>query len=281
MTVLVTFCESIHRDPEKLLPDLREELESLYVRFHRREFISPDPLEFLYHYEDPLDREVAGIVSSSLAYGRVRQILGSVSTVLRPMGRSPASFLMEQDMGSLYARFSDFRHRFTEGRQLAALLHRVGEVLRQYGSLQECFVRHCRSDDQDIVPALEAFTRELGNHTPCPVGMLLPRPGRGSACKRLNLFLRWMVRCDEIDPGGWNRVKPSRLIVPLDTHVHRFALEKGLTSRKQADLRTAREITGIFRMLAPEDPVRYDFALTRQGIRDNMGLHDMDLGCPG
>jgi uncharacterized protein (TIGR02757 family) len=124
-----------------------------------------------------------------------------------------------------------------------------------------------RSGDPTVVPALSAF---VGNVFPEGCDFLIPTPDRGSACKRLNLFLRWMVRRDDVDPGGWDGVPPSKLVVPLDIHMHRIALTLGLTERKQADLRTAIEITEAFRKLSPSDPVRYDFVLTRFGIRKDL-----------
>jgi len=117
------------------------------------------------------------------------------------------------------------------------------------------------------VPALHLFAEELRDAAGNLEGHLLPRPARGSACKRLNLFLRWMVRRDEIDPGGWDAVSPARLIVPLDTHMHRICGSLGLTKRSQADLQAALEITEAFRAFAPDDPVRYDFAISHLGIR--------------
>ena len=107
---------------------------------------------------------------------------------------------------------------------------------------------------------------------------LLPSPSAGSACKRLNLFLRWMVRQDNVDPGGWDSVSPAKLIIPLDTHMHRIGRRLGLTPRRQADLRTAIEITEGFRGICPSDPVRYDFALTRLGIRRDEGVEDFLSG---
>jgi uncharacterized protein (TIGR02757 family) len=114
-----------------------------------------------------------------------------------------------------------------------------------------------------VVGGLCGFVRELGAEE-CT--SLLPLPERGSACKRLNLFLRWMVRRDEVDPGGWRRIPRSALVIPMDVHMHRIAVAFGLTTRRQADMRAAREVTEAFRVVSPEDPTRYDFALTRQGI---------------
>jgi uncharacterized protein (TIGR02757 family) len=246
----------------------RETLDELYARYNRREFIHPDPLEFVHQYRDPLDREVVGMVASSLAYGRVQQILRSVSEVLQRMGESPSNFVLTHSQRNIERILKDFRHRFTGGDQLAALLAGIKRVLVRYGSLQACFVAHCGSKDDTILPALTEFVRELSANAPQVMDMLLPSPRKGSACKRLNLFLRWMVRSDEVDPGGWSGVEVCKLIVPLDTHMHRMSLEVGLTHRKQADMQAALEVTRAFRAIAPEDPVRYDFTLTRLGIHD-------------
>ena len=246
----------------------RETLDQLYALYNRREFIHPDPLEFLHLYHDPLDREIVGMVASALAYGRVHQILKSVSEVLHRMGESPSRFVLEQTKGGMQKRFKDFRHRFTGGDQLAALLCGIRGVIRKHGSLQVSFAAKCKADDETILPGLTAFVKELGEEARDEMNMLLPSPTRGSACKRLNLFLRWMVRDDDVDPGGWSEIGACKLIVPLDTHMHRFGLGAGLTRRKQADMQAALEVTRAFRTIAPEDPVRYDFALTRLGIRD-------------
>jgi len=246
----------------------RETLEQLYALYNRQECIHPDPLEFVHKYSDPLDREVVGMVASSLAYGRVQQILKSVSEVLLRMGESPSNFVLTHSQSSIQRTLKDFRHRFTRGDQLGALLAGIKRVLVRYGSLQACFVAHCGPEDDTILPALTEFVRELSAGTPQVMDMLLPSPQRGSACKRLNLFLRWMVRSDEVDPGGWSGVEVRKLIIPLDTHMHRMSLEVGLTHRKQADMQAALEVTRAFRVIIPEDPVRYDFTLTRLGIHD-------------
>ncbi len=244
----------------------REALEELYARLNRREFVHPDPLEVLYEYEDPLDREVVGLVAASLAYGRVKSILNSVRLVLGRMP-SPARFLADATPEGLRRTFADFRHRFATGEQLAALLLGVKSVIAHHGSLACCFRAGLRADHETIVPALGHFVEALCSAAGGLDDHLLPRPERGSACKRLDLFLRWMVRRDAVDPGGWEGVSPAWLIVPLDVHMHRICRALGLTRREAADLRTAVEITDAFRAFAPDDPVRYDFSLTRLGIR--------------
>ncbi len=248
----------------------RERLQRLYESYNRREFVHPDPLEFLYAYRDVRDREVVGLIASSLAYGNVRQILRSVSRVLAAMGESPYGFLIDASEAYLFETFRDFRHRFTSGKDLSTMLMGVKQACERHGSLQGCFEQGLKGSHETVIPALGAFVRELTGQARQEPFYLLPSPERGSACKRLNLFLRWMVRNDRVDPGGWEHVSASKLIVPLDTHMHRVALRLGLTSRKQANLQTACEITEAFRAIDPADPVKYDFCITRLGIHPDL-----------
>lgn len=246
----------------------KKALDALYRKYNRREFVHPDPLEFLYNYEDPGDREIAGLVASSLAYGRVAQILKSVSSVLDRMEPSPREFVEKEDSGEIFKRFEGFKHRFTTGEELAGMLIGAGRVIGKFGSIEKSFLA-ALGDEKSIVGALPAFACELNIGAGCERSSLVPSPACGSACKRLNLYLRWMIRRDDVDPGGWDSVPASALVVPLDTHMHRICTALGFTQRKQADLRTAVEITDAFRTISPDDPVKYDFALTRLGIRSD------------
>jgi len=221
---------------------------------------------------------VVGLIASGLAYGRVDQILKSVESVLGRLGSSPAAFVVEAGEEELETLLDGFRHRFTGGGEVASLLVGVGAILRRYDSIEACFARGLESDDETTVPALCKFAEEIGGACQCRPTSLLPVPERGSACKRFHLYLRWMVRSDDVDPGGWDGVRRSQLVVPLDTHMHRAALALGLTTRNQADLKTALDITASLRMLDPEDPVKYDFAITRIGIRSDVGSVDELLG---
>jgi uncharacterized protein (TIGR02757 family) len=180
---------------------------------------------------------------------------------------SPKRFLEESSGPRIRAAFAGFRHRFTPGEELSAMLVGAKRVLAKYGSLRACFLRGLHEKDTTVLPALSAFVDELSPRSRRRKFYLVPSPERGSACKRLHLFLRWMVRQDAVDPGGWREVPPSKLVVPLDTHMHRICTALNFTRRKQANAKAAAEITGVFRSIAPEDPVRYDFALTRLGMR--------------
>jgi uncharacterized protein (TIGR02757 family) len=247
--------------------DLRGTLESLYARYNRREFIAPDPLELLYRCDTPADREIAGLVAALLAYGGVKQIVASGADALERMGASPARFVRDSSPADMAAAFRGFKHRWTRGGDMAALLSGVRSAVRDHGSLERSFLAGLGERDETVLPALAAWVARLrGNGTKAGRD-LLSCPGKGSACKRLNLFLRWMVRRDDVDPGLWRGVPASKLIVPLDVHMHRIALCLGLTRRKQADLKAAMEVTEAFRRICPEDPVRYDFALTRAAMR--------------
>lgn len=248
--------------------DLKKYLEWLYCSYNRREFVHPDPLEFLYRYSNPLDREIVGLIASSLAYGRVNQILKSVERVLKCIP-TPHNDLLGMDYMDLKAVFSGFKHRFTTGENLATMLLGIQKVIHEYGSIEGAFMAFHDAKDATLVPALCKFVDTVWQQADCSANFLLPSPKNGSACKRAFLFLRWMVRCDEVDPGGW-RIPTSKLVVPLDTHMHRIARGIGLTHRKQADLKAAMEVTEGFRCISPQDPVRYDFCLTRFGIHPNM-----------
>ncbi len=247
-------------------------MEYLYAALNHRQYVHPDPLEFLYRYDDPLDREVVGLTAASLAYGRVRQILASVARALDVMGPRPAAYLRGTSSRRLTEALQGFKHRFTTGDELAQLLASASDIQRRHGSLGTRFAELLEPGDATVAAALERFVAELRGPEWCGRSSVLPSPEKGSACKRLHLFLRWMVRRDEVDPGGWDETPPSMLVVPLDTHMHRISRVFGLTDRKQADLKTALEVTRAFGEFSPDDPVKYDFAVTRLGIRDDVTL---------
>jgi uncharacterized protein (TIGR02757 family) len=252
----------------------RAQLEAIYRALNRREYVHPDPVEFLYRWENLRDREIAAVVASSLAYGRVDQILASVERVLGVLGPCPSRFLSGAERRSLLRSLATFKHRFTTGAEIVDLLLGARDMQARWGTMGARLAALVGDDEPTVAPALVGFAAELREHSgPCGTS-LLPVPERGSACKRLHLLLRWLVRRDDVDPGGWEAVPASKLVVPLDTHMHRIARRLGLTARRAADLKTALEITEAFRAWSPEDPVKYDFALTRLGIRGDVTLEE-------
>ena len=211
--------------------------------------LASDPLGLV---RSARDREGAALVAASLAFGNVRTIRRSVATALRAL---------EGDDEAL----AGFRHRWIDGDDVAALLSRIRETRKSFGGLEELFLA---GDRGDLGGALDAFLGALRGPAPGKgLRYLLPLPRDGSACKRPLLFLRWVVRpADGVDLGLWKRVDPGRLVVPLDTHLHRISYWLGLTDRRTPSWRTAVDVTESLRRFDPDDPVRYDFALAHLGI---------------
>ena len=263
-------------------------LEELYEKLNRREYVSPDPLQFLYDYPDLQDREIVGIVAAMLAFGNVKSIIGSVADVLARIGR-PHEFLMNSNAGEIAASLDGFYHRWARANDMAVLLRGVKGITQKYGSVNGCFVRGMESGGETVMDALDAFIGDLwkkGN----PTGVSAVQSGKtgrtsnslmpqGGASKRWHLFLRWMVRCDAVDPGGWTGISPAKLVIPLDTHMLRIAKQLGLTARSTANRACALEVTYAFRSILPGDPVKYDFALTRLGIRDDCDMDAFFRNC--
>lgn len=243
-------------------------LEQLAGKYHDPRFIPPDPLQRVRAYPDPADREVVGLIASALAYGNVKAILRGVGEIERRVGDHPARALIDSPPAKLQRHLDDCRYRVTSGPQLAALLIAARSMIRRHGSLHRSFVLCCQPSMPDAREALGRWVESMHVAAGQPLPHLLPDPAKGSACKRLFLYLRWMVRCDAVDPGGWAGVAPRLLIAPVDTHMHSVARQLGWTGRKQANLATALEITAALRRHRPDDPLRYDFALTRPGIRN-------------
>ena len=251
------------------------QLEQLYNQLNYRKYVHPDPLEFLYRYENPADRELVGLVASSLAFGRVWQILSSVQSVLDVLGTNPVVALSGMKKQQLIRKFSGFKYRFVTGQNIAALLGGARNLINQHGSLEECFCSGISSDDETVFPGVKKFLAAMDAASQQGCGYLLPKPDGSSACKRLMLMLRWLVRKDRVDPGGWAGISPAMLIIPLDTHMQKIGQILKLTRRKSPGVTMAMDITAAFRKIAPTDPVRYDFALTRLGIRDDMTIADI------
>jgi len=247
---------------------LREKLDALVQTFDVST-IAPDPLQLVLRFDDPLDQEVAGLIAAAFAYGRASIIVANIGVVLARMTPSPHRYLVTFDRKEAAKRFAGFAHRFHKTRELVDLLERIALVIKSHGSLGALF-RECYSDeDSDIGPALTRFVDAvIGPRGTPALQYLLTSPANGSACKRMNLYLRWMVRRTSPDRGLWTFVDPAKLVMPVDTHIHRLATFLGLNARRTADWKAARGITDRLARFDAADPIRYDFALCRLGILD-------------
>jgi uncharacterized protein (TIGR02757 family) len=252
---------------------LAQVLERLYQRYNHREFVGLDPLAFLYKYKEPRDIEIVGFLAAAMAYGRVEQITKSLAELFGRMGKSPYEFTAgfgKKERASL----AGFKHRFNTGEDIGRLLAVFRVMLEESGSLEASFAAGCGRDDADVLPAMESFCSRAieidnkagGGAASQGFSYLLTRPSAGSPCKRMNLFLRWMVRRDQVDQGIWKSVDASKLVVPVDVHMGRLSAILGLHSSTNISLKTAVAITRSFAEVSPGDPVKYDFALCRVGI---------------
>jgi uncharacterized protein (TIGR02757 family) len=255
---------------------IKSVLGKLYRKYNHHDLIKPDPLQFIYHYSRPADREVVGLLSAMLAYGRVEQIEKSLNDLFGRMGESPYVFV--RNFGQAQReRLSSFKYRFTSGRDIADLLAVLRDAFEEKGCIENYFLMGYVETDRNIIPALSRFCESLLDiHIKRQKGevtkglrYLLPNPMAGSACKRLNLFLRWMVRKDEVDMGLWSSIDKAKLIVPIDVHMARLCRILGFHDRKSVSLSTALKITERFAEMEPADPVKYDFALSRIGILED------------
>jgi len=273
-------------------PGLGDGLDRLYRAFDHTESAT-DPVHIVRRFPSPADREVAGFCAAGLAFGRVASVLHSIETLLAVMGPHPAAFVRTFNPSRDRAGIDPIVHRWIRGRDLVALLLVLQRMLRESGSIEAFFVAGDAPDHPDVEPGLESFcrraletdlSRAYGPTLPARAGVqyFFPRPSAGSACKRLNLFLRWMVRRDEIDLGVWTRVSPARLIVPLDTHVIRLGRCLRLTRRVSPGWSMASDVTRALREIDRSDPVRFDFSLCHVGMMGacGFGTRQRDSQCP-
>lgn len=233
--------------------------------------IAPDPLQLVLRYSDPLDQEVAGLIAAAFAYGRADIIVANIGAMLAKMRPSPYRYLLKFDKAEAARRFAGFVHRFHKTPDLVAFLGRLAHVVETHGSIGALFEQCYDATDADIGPSLARFVETIRGQTAmraASLRYLLTSPDDGSACKRMNLFLRWMVRRTSPDLGLWTFVDPAKLVMPVDTHIHRIATFLGLNDRKSADWKAARALTDRLAGFDRTDPVRYDFALCRLGILD-------------
>ncbi|HMP77430.1 MAG TPA: TIGR02757 family protein [Kiritimatiellia bacterium] len=262
------------RAPRPVHPNVAARLAEIAAHYHRPEYIAPDPLQCVRRHARVADREVVALLAATLAFGRVSHIIQSVERVLARMGPEPGAWLAAERPALIARACAGCRHRWVTEEELANLLVAARGMIRAEGSMGAAWARAIRPEDVDAHDTLARWVAALDTHGLAADNALIPRPDRQSACKRLHLFLRWMIRCDVIDPGGWAD-RPARLLFPLDVHMHRMGRALGFTRRSAADLKTARELTARFRMVDPDDPVRFDFALTRMPIRDGLGVADI------
>ena len=255
----------------------QDALDELLSQIDYDERVAADPIRFPKRYQNLQDQELVALFSALLAYGRVKSIGECLERLFENLGESPASLAITDAQnyrlnGHFEPRFPNFVYRFTRENDLNKLWIAVGELFIRYGSLGRCFMSHDQIEDPNLISAYQGFYNEINHYSKDLIGgrgfnHLVSDPKKGSALKRINMFLRWMVRGpDQVDLGLWSDLGPHRLIIPLDVHVFRLSSALALTQRKTPDLKTALEITKKLQEFDPIDPIKYDFAIAHLGI---------------
>lgn len=287
------------------MKSLEQILDKFYSEYNFKERVFHDPIEFPHRYKNPADIESSGFIASCFAYGRVDLFKPVINKILSIMGKSPHDFLLSFSSKKQRHLFSGIKYRFNENEDIVCLLHILNRALKKYGSIEALFKLHYKDNDLNTGNGLIGFVDTLLtiglSHPPlnplpsregeqvgdrpsregtikkdppslCGRGrgggllQFFPSPQKGSACKRMNLFLRWMIRDRDIDFGIWKGIPKNKLVIPLDTHIARISKCLGFTKRASQDWKMAVEITESLKKFDSEDPLKYDFALCHQGI---------------
>lgn len=244
-------------------------LDRLVAHFEKPAFIASDPVSLPHGFDDPRDQEVIGLFAALLAWGRRETVLKKMMELCERMRYRPYAFVREFDEARDAHRLSGFKHRTFQPRDALWLVGNLGALLREYDSVERLFCRHLSPRDPHVGPALQGFSESImAAHTETPVRLRkhLARPNTGSACKRLNMYLRWMVRSGPVDLGIWREIRADQLMLPLDVHAGRQARKLGMLERRYNDWRGCVELTHNCRKLCRDDPARYDFAFFGLGM---------------
>lgn len=248
---------------------LKELLEEKVLRYNTPAFIKDDPITIPHQFSRKQDIEIAGLFAAILAWGQRTTIINKCKDLLARMDYAPYDFVRGHSEEEL-KHLTTFKHRTFNGTDTLYFVAFLNWYYARYNSLEDAFV--CQPEITSIEQALTGFHDlffSLDNH-PSRTRKHVPTPARKSTCKRLNMYLRWMVRKDDkgVDFGLWSKLSPADLICPCDLHVDRVARQLKLISRKQTDWQTAVELTDNLRKLDELDPVKYDFALFGMGIME-------------
>ena len=245
------------------LDELQTYLEAFVFRFEKPAFIPPDPIAIPHAFDDPRDKEIIGLFAALLAWGQRKTILAKMEDLCLRMNYQPSAFVRNFTMERDAEKLATFKHRTFQPADATWLTHNLSLLLQEHGSIESAFAQFLPADSDHVQKGLQGLSNLLFSihpATPARLRKHLAQPNRGSACKRLNMYLRWMVRPGPVDLGIWTAICPSQLMLPLDVHSGRQARALGMLTRTQNDWRAVLELTKNCRKLCPEDPCRYDYA---------------------
>ncbi len=256
---------------------IKEVLDQAHDRYNDPAFIKSDPIGIPHGFDKKQDIEIAGFWAAILSWGLRKTIIAKARELMALMGNEPYEFILHHKPIDRKP-FLEFKHRTFQPIDTLYFLEFFKWYYQRHESLEEAFSVHLKPDHTHVGPALEGFHKLFFSLPDAPTRTKkhVPSPAMKSTCKRLNMFLRWMVRDDGrgVDFGLWKSIQPAQLVIPLDVHVERIARAMGLLSRKQRDWRAALELTEALKQFDEKDPTRYDFALFGIGVLDK---HDFNL----
>ncbi len=254
--------------------ELKDFLEHKYRLYNQTSFIETDPIQIPHRFSKKADIEIAAFLASTIAWGQRKSIIANASKLLNLMDNDPYHFVTGFDKPN-EKHLKQFVHRTFNGDDLIIFLHALKRVYLEYGSLEMAFLKGFNAGG--IKQAIIGFREGFFIENPTVHALKhISNPVKGAAAKRLNMFIRWMVRKDEfgVDFGLWKSIPPSELMCPLDVHSGRVARALGILGRKQDDWLAVEQLTGSLRQLDASDPVKYDFALFGLGVFEKFPLSD-------
>lgn len=249
---------------------MTKDLDKLYNKYNNSDYIHPDPYEFVLRYKNKHDQEVVGLIASSFAVGNVFQILKFLESIFKKMGESPYEYLLNVTTLNIEKDFKGFYYRYYKDYHITEFFINISRVLKEYGSIENWVIFNLDDESDTYFPLFKRLSADFNLSS-----ALIPKSSGNSAFKRLALFFRWMVRDDGLDLGLWKTLTPSKLIIPLDIHMLSISKILGFTNSSSNSMSNALKITGEFRKLSPEDPVRWDFSLSRLGIHPDLNYEEL------
>lgn len=245
-------------------------LDELVKKYETKDFIKDDPIQFPHRFSQKDDIEIAGFLASIFAYGKRELFIKKLNILFEIMNNSPHNYILNFTREK--RELENFDYRFSIGIDLEQIILILKQLYTSGESLESLF-KYGWEQSQNIQTMQQIVVDYFYARITLPISNgffhLLPNPSKNSACKRINMFLRWMVRDGQVDLGVWKFLPKSELLIPLDTHVAKISREINLLERKQNDYNAVIELTNKLKEFSPEDPTKYDFAMFGFGVNTN------------
>ena len=243
----------------------KEILDKLVIKYETKDFIKNDPVQFIHRFHKKEDIEIIGFIASLLAFGKRELFIGKLEEFLSVSGNNISEFLKFGD----FSKLNDFNYRFIKPKDFKEMLEILRNLYLNDGGLEELFKSaYIQGNGINFQKIADYFYSRVKGEVGQGFYFMLPNPKCGGAMKRMNMFLRWMVRKSTVDMGIWSFMSPSELLIPLDVHVGRVSRKLGLLNRKSNDFKSVLEITNHLREFCPADPIKYDFAMFGYGVNN-------------